>query len=228
MDISEEIEIPEIIPVMTLQGTVLFPHAVMPLFIFEPRYREMLAEVLKSHRMFAVFNEREVEESEGQEEPLAAMGTVGVVRAAHQNPDGTTNLALQGIIRVRLLEVVREDPYRLIRVETCPNPREPGEKGRAHLRQHILSMIEEQPELARGLPGEYIDFLKSLHQPDSFIDVAIHSLCPDAGIKQRLLETLSLNERFTVFEQFLLKEQRRLNLFGELQGETRDDEIELN
>jgi Lon protease-like protein len=228
MDVSEEIEIPEIIPVMTLSETVLFPHAVMPLFIFEPRYREMLADVLKSHRLFAVFNERCLEAAEGHEEPLAAMGTVGVVRAAHQNPDGTTNLALQGIIRVRLLEIVREEPYRLIRVESCPNPEEPGAEGRAHLRDHIISLIDDQPELARGLPEEYVEFLKSLRQPASFIDVAIHSLCQDAAIKQRLLETLSLNERFTAFEQFLLREQRRLNLFGELQGQTRDEEIPLN
>jgi len=228
MDISEEIEIPEVIPVMTLQETVLFPHAVMPLFIFENRYREMLDDVLKSHRLFAVFNEKRRETAEGHEEPIETMGTVGVVRAAHQNPDGTTNLALQGIVRVRVIEIVQETPYRLVRVETCPNEEGGGEEEPEELRNHILSLINRQPELTSGLPEEYVEFLRSLDEPAPFIDVAIHSICQDAAIKQRLLETLSIQDRYTIFEQFLMKEQNKLDLFQQLQGDTRDDEIDLN
>lgn len=229
MDISDKIEIPEVIPVMTLRETVLFPHAVMPLFIFEERYREMLADVLKSDRLFAVFNERRPEEAEGHEEPIEEMGTVGVIRAAHQNPDGTANLALQGIVRVRLIEVVQETPYRLIRVETCPSgEEEAGGTPDPELREHILSMINQEPALTSGLPQEYVEFLHALDEPAPFIDVAIHSICQDARIKQRLLETLSLHDRYAIFEQFLMKEQRRLELFQKLQGDTREDEIDLN
>lgn len=229
MDVSEEIEIPEVLPVMTLGGTVLFPHAVMPLFIFEERYREMLDDVLKTDRLFAVFNEDPESGVEGHEEPPARMGTVGIVRAAHKNPDGTANLALQGIVRVRLVEIVQESPYRMIRIQTCPNEKEAdAEEPHEATRSLILGHIENQPQLTRGLPEEYIQFLRTLQQPGPFIDVAIHSLCQDAAVKQRLLETLSLNDRFALFEQYLLKEEMRLMLFERLQGSTRDDEIELN
>ncbi|NDV61273.1 LON peptidase substrate-binding domain-containing protein [Puniceicoccales bacterium CK1056] len=229
MELSEDIDIPEIIPVMTLRDTVLFPHAVMPLFIFEQRYREMIADILKSHRLFAIFNEDTDSETEGQEEPPAKMGTVGVVRAAHQNPDGTSNLALQGIIRVRLLEVVQESPYRLVRIETCPCEESDEDNDSYSInRNQILSHLEKQPELTRGLPEEYVQFLQSLEQTGPFIDVAIHSICHDPAIKQRLLETLSLGHRYEIFEQFLIKEEARLDLFDKLQGSTRDDEIELN
>jgi Lon protease-like protein len=228
MELSEDIEIPEIVPVMTLRDTVLFPHAVMPLFIFEQRYREMLADILKSHRLFAIFNEDQEAETEGQEEPPARMGTIGVVRAAHRNPDGTSNLALQGIIRVRLLEIVQESPYRMVRVETCPSDDSGEDNSQEEIRGQILSHIKRYPQLACGLPEEYIQFLQSLNQPAPFIDVAIHSICQDPGVKQRLLETLSLNDRYEIFEQFLMKEESRLELFDKLQGSTRDDEIELN
>ena len=50
----QEIEIPSEVPVMTMSQTVLFPQAMMPLFIFEPRYREMLQDVLEENRIFAV------------------------------------------------------------------------------------------------------------------------------------------------------------------------------
>lgn len=226
MSEDDDIQIPEILPVMTLQDTVLFPHVVMPLFIFEQRYRLMLAEVLQSHRLFAVFNEKAEGNGGGLEEAPEAMGTVGVVRAAHQNPDGTSNLALQGLLRVRLLDIVQENPFRLIRAEPCPNTG--GDQLPGDLRLPILSLLDRQPLLARGLPEEYLGFLRSLDKPAPFIDVAIHSLCQDAAVKQRLLETLSLPDRYTLFGRFLAGELARLDLFQRLQGGTRDEEIELN
>lgn len=227
MDSQSDIVIPEVIPVMTLQGTVFFPHAVMPLFIFEQRYRDMLSDVLNSHRLFAVFNEREATPEDGHEEPPQIMGTVGVVRAAHQNPDGTSNLALQGIARVRLLEIVRESPYRLIRVDPCRDA-EDGENTIPPIRDEIVGLLDSQPHLTRGLPEEYVKFIHSLTTEGPFIDVTIHSICHDAETKQKLLETLSLERRFQMFRDFLKTECSRHELFKKLQGNTTDDEIELN
>jgi Lon protease-like protein len=185
MELPDDIQIPDILPVMTLKETVLFPHAVLPLFIFEQRYRTMLDEVLQSHRLFAIFNERD--DDDGQEEQPETIGTVGIVRAAHKNPDGTSNLALQGVMRVRLLEIVQESPYRMIRVSPCTNPEEDEDPSeRMELRKHILSILDEEPELTSGLPEEYVDFIKSLEKPAPFIDVAIQSICHCTAVKQRL------------------------------------------
>jgi ATP-dependent Lon protease len=227
MEITEDIQIPEVVPVMTLQETVLFPHAVMPLFIFENRYREMLKDVLRGNRLFAVFNECRQEDEEGHEAPLCKMGTVGVIRAAHQNPDGTSNLALQGIARVKLQEVVQEAPYRLIHVAKCRDA-QVDEPAIPSLQGEIIELIQGNPHLTRGLPREYVQFIHSLSGPGPFIDVAAHSICHDSQFKQRLLETLSLPARFDLMRGFLAGECRRHELFKILQGTTRDDKIELN
>lgn len=223
----DDIQIPEILPVMTLQETVLFPHAVMPLFIFEQRYRTMLADILKSHRLMAVFKQSEPDEETGQEEVPSVVGTVGVVRAAHQNPDGTSNLALQGISRVRLVEIVQETPYRLIRVSPCKDASD-GADHLPKLRQTILQLIDSHSHLTQGLPKEYLNFIRSIEGNSPFIDVATHSLCHDSELKQQLLETLSLHKRFDLLHQFLSRQCRREELFKELQGNTRDEEIDLN
>jgi len=227
MQESNDIQIPDVIPVMTLEDTVLFPHSVMPLFIFEPRYRKMLKDVLQTHRLFAIFNESNLEDAEDHEEPPSVMGTVGVVRAAHQNPDGTSNLALQGITRVRLVEIVQESPYRLIRVAPCPDA-SVEECQISGIRQQILHLIDEHPHLTQGLPKEYLKFIQSLDRPGPFIDVASHSLCHDSRLKQQLLETLSLDKRFGLLFSFLTSQCNKYELFKELQGRTRDEEIDLN
>ena len=81
--ISESVDIPDIIPVMTLKGVVLFPKAMMPLRIFETRYRQMLRDVLQAERMFAIVAEREnVSDEEADLELPFEVATVGLVRVS--------------------------------------------------------------------------------------------------------------------------------------------------
>ena len=110
MDIQkQEIEIPKEVPVMTIGGMVLFPQAVMPLHIFEPRYQEMLGEVLASDRIFAVAALDESNpENKAKEKPYLTAG-IGVVRACRTNEDGTSNLVIQGLARVQLETITRKN-----------------------------------------------------------------------------------------------------------------------
>ena len=100
--------IPDRMGVMILGEASLFPQAMMPLFIFEPRYRAMLGDSLESHRMFCMAMQR----MDAVRESPARIATLGLVRASVQNPNGTSNLVLQGLIRVRLGKIAQTRPYR--------------------------------------------------------------------------------------------------------------------
>src|SRR6266498_3423213 len=96
-----EITLPDEVPVMTLPNTAFFPQALMPLHIFEPRYRQMLRDVLASNRIFAVAGMNLERLSEpGSFEPSYRVAGVGIVRACQKNDNGTSNLLLQGLCRV--------------------------------------------------------------------------------------------------------------------------------
>ena len=103
---------------MTLPNTTLFPQALVPLYIFEPRYRQMLADVLESHRMFALAMQRP---GCVREIPAAVAG-LGLVRVCVGHQDGTSHLVLQGVARVELLQTVRYKPYRIQRIRALPTP----------------------------------------------------------------------------------------------------------
>src|SRR4051812_31236393 len=90
--------LPPEVPVMTLPNAILFPQALLPLYIFEPRYQRMLSDALHSHRMFAVAMRRP---DSKRETPMAVAG-LGIIRASVRNKDGTSHLILQGITRVAL------------------------------------------------------------------------------------------------------------------------------
>src|SRR5436190_17828267 len=102
-------ELPTQVPVMTLPTATLFPQALLPLYIFEPRYRRMLADALKSNRMFSVAMQKPVR---ARETPCPVAG-LGLIRVSVDHEDGTSHLILQGLTRVELGETVQHKPYRI-------------------------------------------------------------------------------------------------------------------
>src|SRR2546423_1491396 len=110
--------LPEQVPVMPLNAALLFPRALLPLYIFEPRYREMLDYALKHDRVFAVALLRpEVTEWKRPDDFFHVAG-VGLIRACVGRGDGTSNLILQGLERVRFTEFEQEQPFPIARIET--------------------------------------------------------------------------------------------------------------
>src|SRR5712671_6398465 len=113
-------EIPTQVPIMTLPTATLFPQALLPLYIFEPRYRRMLADSLKSDRMFSVAMQKP---GRSRETPCPVAG-LGLIRVSVDHEDGTSHLILQGLTRVELCQTVQYKPYRVQRIrplQAAPN-----------------------------------------------------------------------------------------------------------
>src|SRR5580765_4295539 len=111
-------EIPTAVPVMTLPSATLFPQALLPLYIFEPRYRQMLADMLKQDRMFTVAMQKP---GRVRETPCTVAG-LGLIRVSVGHNDGTSHLILQGLARVELLRTVQTKPYRIASIRTLERP----------------------------------------------------------------------------------------------------------
>ncbi len=224
-----EITLPAQIAVMTLPNVAFFPQALMPLHIFEPRYRQMLKESLATHRLFALagLDARRASDASAFE-PAHPIATVGIVRACQKTDNGTSNLLLQGLARVRFVEVLREHPYRLARIEALSSEPGAGEKENLRLRTTLAHLIATKQRLGGGVPTDFAQFLKTVNDPETFVDLAAFSLCEDAALKQRLLETLDVHARLQLFADRIRTDIETLKLRRKLQGRLEDDQIGHN
>ncbi len=224
-----EITIPDVLPVMTLPEVAFFPQALLPLRIFEPRYRQMLKDVLADDRLFAVAGLRPAGEAASDEfEPPHRIASVGIVRACQKNADGTSNLLLQGLCRAELVEIVSDEPYRRVRVRALSTEAgAPAAEIRA-LRREVMQLLDLKAKFGAPLPSDITSFLRDVADPETFVDLAAFNLCEDADLRQRLLETLDLNVRLSIFARQLRLELAALKLRQKLQGSLGDDEISLN
>lgn len=189
---------------MALPSAVLFPNALMPLFIFEPRYRAMLAHSLEHDRMFCIGHMRPGVTEAHTLADLYPIAGLGLVRACVGREDGTSNLVLQGIARVRLGGVVQETPFQMTEILALAAHPAPPEEAR-ELSVDIL-------ELCSGLePG--VNAGESLHQqlaniadPEVLADVVAHTFLRDPHARQQVLEVLPVHERLETLIRYLRSE----------------------
>ncbi len=194
---EEELIIPETAPVMVLPGCNFFPHTPLPLRIFEPRYRAMLAMVLEGDRMFCVGSTRQRSVPGlpyDEEAGVYRSGTLGLVRACVRNEDGTSNLILEGLKRVKFVEWERETPFRIARmevVETSIGEPERVETGIARVLGLVGTLVErgvqKPPQLELRVDSEL--------GPEVVADIVAGSFIRDVEARQVLLGMESLEAR---------------------------------
>lgn len=224
-----EIIVPDEVPVMTLPNVAFFPHALLPLHIFEPRYRRMIRDVLASNRIFAVagLDQRRLGQP-GTIEPQHRVVGIGIVRACQKNDNGTSNLLLQGLCRAENDGVVCEEPYRRIRIRALTS--EPGATAgeNERLRAELARLIGLKLKLAETAAAELTAFLKTVADPETFVDLAAFNLCENPVLKQTLLETLNVSRRFELFNRSLRHDIEQIKLRRKLQGGLADERIADN
>jgi len=225
----DTLHVPETVPVMTLPNTVFFPQALLPLHIFEPRYREMLRDVLASNRLFAVaqFDDTTVDQP-AMLEPLHHIASVGIIRACQKGDNDTSNLLLQGICRVAVKAIIREDPYRIIAVQPITTTAGAHHAELEVLRHEVMRLLNLRRRLGTPAPKGMTQFLDSIDDIDTFADIAVFNLCDDSAIKQQLLETLETRRRLQLFAASLKSEIESQRLRRKLQGQLPDEGIANN
>jgi hypothetical protein len=109
--------IPAVIPLFPLPDAVLFPKMPLPLHVFEPRYRKMVADVLKGHRTIGMVLLRPGWEAAYEGRPdVFPVGCAGRLEQCDPLADGRFNIVLRGVARFRVLQEHGGEPYRLASV----------------------------------------------------------------------------------------------------------------
>jgi Lon protease-like protein len=186
------------IPVFPLAGAILFPGAQLPLHIFEPRYRAMIADALAGDRLIGMIQPRD------QSEPpaLFEVGCLGKIVGADTLDDGRYNIVLEGLGRFRIAREAKvETPYRQVDADRdgFDDLEEPEPLGLAHRAE-----LEREARRYADALGYSVDW-GAVHQLDDEMLVnGIAQIAPlDIGSKQALLEAPDIAARCELLVQFM-------------------------
>lgn len=202
---DQSLNLPALAPVMVLPGAALFPHALLPLYIFEPRYREMLAWSLEKERVFCIAPLKAgISEAQTADDFHHTVG-LGLVRACVGREDGTSHLMLQGLARVRLTGFVQETPFRIAEVRELPStPAGPLETDL--LTTKLTSLLMKLRDSGVRVPEELEKQLAQIEDASVLSDIVAHSFLREARHRQDVFEELRAGERLRLLIRHLTAE----------------------
>ncbi len=195
------------LPIFPLPNVVFFPQTVLPLHIFEPRYKQLVADALEGNRAIGMALLQPGWESRQDERPkVFNTGGMGLMTQYKQLEEGRYNIFLSGRHRYRILEFIRETPYRIARVrllqEVMPSNQEKNE-----ISTELVRGFRELNE-ANTQPGLEPDVIEKLDFP-----TLVNSFCSSLGLsvydQQQLLEMNSLKVRATTISGILRRQISR-------------------
>jgi Lon protease-like protein len=194
-------------------GTVLFPHALLRLRVFEPRYRVMTERVLKAEREFGVvLIERGSEVGGG--DTRFDVGTLAQIVRAQELADGGFVLATVGIKRLRVARWLPDDPYPQAEVVDFPEPAAPADLG-TEARERVRTALDDVCTIYRQRDSR-VPELPAIAADTTQASYELAALAPIGPLDaQRLLETSGAPDRLTRLAE-LLEEHARLLRSGDL------------
>jgi len=196
-DESEEIlELPDVLPVLPLKNTVLFPHLLSPLLVNTKRSRTLIDEVLlRPDRLMACAAVKRVVEGSPGPDDVYRVGTVLRIVKMLKFPDDSYRLLVQGVARVSIDEFETQEPFMRGRVSLRP---ESGDHDSVEITaltrnvtQHFIGLVAESPRLSDELQL----LAGNLEDPSKLADLVAHNLEFDVASKQTVLEEGKISER---------------------------------
>jgi uncharacterized protein len=184
-------DVPRVIPLFPLPDVVLFPRVSLPLHIFEPRYRKMVADALAGHGTIGMVLLRPGWESDYQgRPPVFGLGCAGRIEACESLDGGKYNIVLRGISRFRIVEEHAGQPYRLATVELRPEAEDAAPADLDAARRRVLAAI------GKAADGPAIMVLNADLPHAVFVDALSQSLPLAPLERQSLLDCDTVSGRY--------------------------------
>jgi len=216
--------VPDILAVLPLRGTVLFPQAVMPLGAGRASSVRLIEEALQAGRLVGTVAQRDPSDDAPTRAGLHDVGTVTVVHKALKQPDGSLRIVAQGLGRFRIVELVQTEPYLKARIEAVVEDESGDDVELQALVRSVTSLFENVVALSPTLPDELVGVIANVDGPGALADLVAATL-PNLALplKQELLETVSVKERLSKLATALGKEAEVLQLGSKIQSEVQSE-----
>jgi ATP-dependent Lon protease len=216
--------VPDILPILPLRGTVLFPHAVVPLAAGRASSVRLIEDAVQAGRMVGAVTQRDPGQDAPGRDGLHDVGTVAVIHRVLKQQDGTLRLVTQGLQRFRLLEIVEDAPYLRARVESITEDEPLADVELEALKRSATSLFQKVVALSPTLPDELATAVAGTEAATTLADLIAAAL-PNLAVplKQELLETVDVRARLQKLVAALGKEAEVLELGSKIQSEIQSE-----
>lgn len=214
----------ELIPVLPLRNTVMFPNIVMPIAVSRNKSLRLIREVYQKNGILAATTQKDAKVEDPTTNDVQPIGTIARIVRILEMPDNSTTVLLQGIQRFELKEIVTSTPYHQGLV-TLLEDKVPAEDNRV-----FNALIEAIKELSIKIiqnsgmiPPETSFAIRNIDSSEQLVNFIAGNFALKVVEKQRLLEIEDLEERGYQLLEILNKESQLLEIKASIQSKARED-----
>ena len=216
--------LPELLPILPLRNTVLFPGVVIPITAGRDKSIQLLKDANNGSKTIGVVSQKEEEVENPSIKDINKIGVVARILRVLKMPDGNTTVILQGKKRFKIADVVTEDPYISAKITEVPEARPDtgNEEFNAiieSIKELALDIINKSP----NIPTEASFAIKNIESNSFLINFVSSNLNLPVEEKQKLLEINDLKDRALATLKFMNLESQKLELKNVIQTKVQND-----
>ena len=221
---GEEVDIPEILPMMAVRDVVVFNYMIIPLFVGRPNSIEAVNEALASNKLLMLVTQKDATRDDPKVEDLYQVGMVCMVMRTLKLPDGRLKVLVQAMSKAKIVEYVQHEPHFQVRLE----PLEDGETGEITVEiEAIMRVIREQTEKIMALRGilsaDLMMIINNIDEPGRLADLVGSNLRLKVAESQAILEETDPVRRLRLVNQLLSKELEVSTVQAKIQNDAREE-----
>ena len=217
-------DLPEILPILPLRNTVLFPGVVVPITAGRDKSIKLINQTNKEGKIIGVVSQKEEGEEDPGIEDINTIGTVAKILKVLKMPDGNTTVIIQGKKRFQVAEVITTEPYLTARVRGVEEAR-PAKDNEEFLvivetiKEKSLAIIKDSP----NIPSDASFAIKNIESPSFLINFVSSNLNISVAEKQSLLQINDLQERALETLRYMNLELQKLSLRKDIHTKVHND-----
>jgi ATP-dependent Lon protease len=211
--------IPEEMPLLPSE-IVPYPFTGVPLMVSNPKWIKLIDDAVVDKRMIALFAIKEPGE-EFDPEKIYQIGTACLIVRMLKLPEGKVQIGLQGLSRIKMVEITQTDPYPRVKVEVLHDVLEKNVELEA-LHKTVVANFQKFVSTAPNIPQEVAVIAMNIPEPGHLADFIATQLNLSLEERQNILEELNVIERLKKVSVFLAREQEILELGAKIQSQAKE------
>jgi ATP-dependent Lon protease len=219
---EETLNIPEILPILPLKDTVVYPFAMQPLGVGQERSISLIDDVMRGDRLVTLVAQKSSEIEQAGPNDIFTIGTVARVARMIRMPDGNIQIIVQGLERVNIGEFTQEKPYLMAHVTVRQDEQESDDETEA-MKRNVVSYFQRLVALVQNVPEGVAGAALNLEEPRQVVYVIATFIQMELELRQQLLEVDSVREKLRILSSYLAHELEIFELGKRIQNSAQEE-----
>ncbi len=216
--------IPDIIPILPIVDTNLFPKMVLPLVLIQNEAVELIDDAMSGNRMLGLLlSKRSDLDSRHSANDLHRIGTIAIILKMSKMENDKAQLLIQGLDRFRVKKFLLDKKYIQAEIDILENKNADRNMENRALMANIIEQYEKVVNLSPGLPSEMGHMIKSLQEPHVLADMVASTINVPVLEKQKVIELLDVTKRLKKVTRLVNDQLEILEMGSRIQNQVKED-----